>query len=335
MNLDIIIEGDSLIELKKLPDKFIDLIICDPPYNIKKAEWDRIPNYIEWLGSIILELQRVLKDNGSFYLFHNDIPTISKIMNWIENKTKFVFKQMIVWNKKFKGAKNEGYLQGYNEVEGLRNYQKMAEYILYYTFQDDTGLSRVMLDIDNFQSLRQYFKEFQKALGLSKKEILNKIGQRADHCFRWNSTQWDLPTQETYDELCKLPLLRQKEYSFVRQEYEKLRQEYESLRQQYEEQRYVFNNLKTHHSVWNYELISNKTNGHITEKPIQLIENIIRYSSNPNNIILDPFIGSGTTAIAAMNLNRHFIGIEKDSKYVKIANERIQKYRQQTKLLNM
>lgn len=334
MQLDIILEGDSTQILKTIPDKSIDLIICDPPYNIKKAEWDRISNYQEWLCSnIILELQRVLKDNGSFYLFHNDMPTISKVMVWIENKTKFVFKQMIVWNKKFKGAKNEGYLQGYNEVEGLRNYQKMAEYILFYTFQDDTGLTKVKLDMNNFPSLRKYFRDFQQALGLSLPQINKRLGHRkAEHAFYWNSSQWDLPTKETYEELCKLPLLRQ-DYSFVRQDYEKLRQEYESLRQQYEEQRYVFNNQKTHHSVWNYELISNKQNGHITEKPLPLIENIIRYSSNQNQIILDPFIGSGTTAIAAMNLQRHFIGIEKDSKYVKIANERINKNRQQTKLL--
>lgn len=318
-----IIQGDSLKVLKQIDSKSINLIICDPPYNIKKAKWDKIPNYIEWLGSILLELQRVLKDNGSFYLFHNDMPTIAKIMNWMEENTKFVFKQMIIWNKKFNGSKTNGFLQGYNEVENLRNYQKFAEYILFYTFQDETGLSKVMLDMNNFPTLRRYFKDFQLALGLSLPQINKKLGHRkAEHAFYWNSSQWDLPTQETYEELCKLPL---KEYSFVRQEYEVLRQEYES-------QRYTFNNLKTHHSVWNYELVNSK-NGHITEKPIPLIENIIKYSSNPNDTILDPFCGSGTACLAAQNLNRNWIGIELNEDYIIAARNRVKQSILQTRLI--
>lgn len=337
LETDVIIEGDSLTELKqKIPDKVIDLVICDPPYNINKAEWDRIPNYIEWLGKIILELQRVLKDNGSFYLFHNDMSTIAKIMNWIESNTKFVFKQMIVWNKKFKGAKNECYLQGYNEVEGLRNYQKMAEYILYYTFQDETELISIADDLNCFKDIKDYFRAEKKKSGLSNKQIsiifsdfINKKGcldrSVTEHYF--GSKEWRFPTKEIYENVLQ-------KTGYFNKPYSELRQQYEELRQQYESMRYTFNNQKTHHSVWNYELISNKKNGHITEKPIQLIENIIKYSSNPNQIILDPFVGSGTTAIAAMNLGRKFIGIEKDSKYVKVANERINKNKQQTKLIS-
>ena len=62
---------------------------------------------------------------------------------------------------------------------------------------------------------------------------------------------------------------------------------------------------------------------HDTEKPIELMEILIKNSSNENDIILDPFMGIGTTAIAAINTNRKFIGIEKDEEYFKIAQERI------------
>ena len=306
-----IICGDCLEVMRELPEKSINLIVADPPYNIGKAKWDKIKNYIDWMGAVFLECQRVLKDNGSFYWFHNDMMQIKDLMRWIEDNTQFVFKQFIVWNKRFPEARNKGFLDGFVETGGLRNYQQMAEYCLFYTFQDETGLTTVMLDTNNFPTLRGYFKELQEYIGLNKKQILAQIGQRADHCFRWNSSQWDMPTSETYQELIN---------TFNIDKWEGFR-EYESLRQEYESLRYTFNNQKTHHSVWNYEIAPKI--GHVTPKPVPLIENIINHSSNPNDIILDPFIGSGTTAIAALNTGRFFIGIEKEEKYVEIARRRV------------
>jgi len=66
---------------------------------------------------------------------------------------------------------------------------------------------------------------------------------------------------------------------------------------------------------------------------VPLIENIINHSSNPNDIILDLFIGSGTTAIAAHNTGRFFIGIEKEEKYVEIARKRIAEHTQQQSIV--
>jgi site-specific DNA-methyltransferase (adenine-specific) len=62
---------------------------------------------------------------------------------------------------------------------------------------------------------------------------------------------------------------------------------------------------------------------HITEKPINLIEKIVSNSSKEGEAIFDPFLGSGTTCLAAKNLNRQFIGIEKEEKYFNIAKERL------------
>ena len=66
----------------------------------------------------------------------------------------------------------------------------------------------------------------------------------------------------------------------------------------------------------------NGDNLHNTEKPIKLMEILIENSSNENDLILDPFMGSGTTAIACRNLNRKFICIEKDEEYYKKSIER-------------
>lgn len=68
-----------------------------------------------------------------------------------------------------------------------------------------------------------------------------------------------------------------------------------------------------------------KEYGHETEKPLELIEKYILLSTNENDVVFDPFMGSGTTGVACKNLNRNFIGIELNEKYFKIASDRINK----------
>ena len=69
---------------------------------------------------------------------------------------------------------------------------------------------------------------------------------------------------------------------------------------------------------------------HATQKPIDMFAKIIRQSSNENDIVLDCFSGSGTTAIACHRLKRNFICIEKDEKYYKISSDRLQQEQNQT-----
>ena len=66
-----------------------------------------------------------------------------------------------------------------------------------------------------------------------------------------------------------------------------------------------------------------KDKQHPTQKPVELLEFYIKNSTNEGDIILDMFMGSGSTGIAAMNTNRNFIGIEKDEKYFAIAKNRM------------
>ena len=62
---------------------------------------------------------------------------------------------------------------------------------------------------------------------------------------------------------------------------------------------------------------------HTTQKPLALMEYLVKLHSNEGDTVLDPFMGSGTTGVACKNLNRNFIGIEKDEKYFEIAKARI------------
>ncbi|PFP30219.1 hypothetical protein COJ96_05760 [Bacillus sp. AFS073361] len=313
LELNRIYQRDCLSDggMALIPDKSVDLIVIDPPYNIGKDKrwdkWQTIEGYVQWMSDVFKECERVLKDSGSFYWFHNDMTQIWRLMQSIEIETNFVYKQFIVWNKRFDSASNKGFLDGFVEVGGLRNYQQMAEYCLFYTLQDEYGSNKSGF---GFTDLRKYFKELHSSIGLSKKTIIETVGQRADHCFRYNSSQWDLPTKETYDAISELP--RAVEFEFI---------SYDDLRSLYEASKYTYNNLKTHHSVWNYEIAQKQ--GHVTPKPLETIEAIIRHSSNEGNIVLDCFMGSGTTAVASVRTGRKFIGFERESEYIEIANKRL------------
>ena len=69
--------------------------------------------------------------------------------------------------------------------------------------------------------------------------------------------------------------------------------------------------------------VKSKEMTHPTEKPIELLSNFINMSTNENDIILDCFMGSGSTGVACANTNRKFIGIELDNNYFDIASKRI------------
>ena len=164
-----IINGDAIEELKKLDDDSINLILIDPPYNIKKAKWDTwktVEDYIKFMGQVFTELERVLKPNGSFYFFHNDFLQIVELQNYINNNTEFVFKDMLVWDKpNFRALswKNPG------EESKLRTWFQTSEYIFYYTFQDATGRKLVDHDINNYRELREYSECIYNFIGLNKK----------------------------------------------------------------------------------------------------------------------------------------------------------------------
>ena len=83
-------------------------------------------------------------------------------------------------------------------------------------------------------------------------------------------------------------------------------------------------NAKTSSSVWKFPVGRSKI--HPTEKPISLFTYLVESSSNDGDVVFDPCVGSGTTAIACINTNRNFIGFELDETYFNLANERIAKH---------
>ena len=309
-------------------------MLIDPPYNIgKDKKWDKwktVNEYVEFMGKVFKECQRVLKDNGSFYFFHNDFLQIVELQNYINKNTNFIFKQLLIWNKT--NFKRFAWTNRNPDKCKDRNWFPNIEYCLYYTFHDETGLNRVQQDVDNYKPIKEYLysKLMEKGLKYNDDRLIdlyidNGIARnRASaktilkHKLDKNYKQFEFITKKHYEVLSKV-LDFDKSYEELRQEYEELREEYESLR-------YTFNLNEVQENiscVWtNKEINSGKK--HSCQKPTDILEKIIKTSSNEGDIILDCFMGSGSTGVACMNTNRKFIGIELDENYFNIAKNRIE-----------
>ena len=280
-------KGDCLKMLHNLQDKTIQLICIDPPYNIGKDTWDNIENYNDFMISIIKILEKKLKDNGSFFMFHNNMEMISELMYHIKKETKFIFKQMIVWNKRFDGSPKKGFMDGFVVKNDMHNFNKMTEYILFYTFDNS-----YKLDIK------------RKELNVSQLTISQEIKSKTGGLTGWYSnleTGKNMPTRETIKPIEK------------------------HLGLKYEDIVPKFNNMKTHHSVWNYDM-AKRCKVHITPKPLDLLKNIIYHTTDQEDLILDCFAGSGSMGYAALDTNRKCILIEKETKYCNYILDEIKKY---------
>jgi DNA modification methylase len=77
------------------------------------------------------------------------------------------------------------------------------------------------------------------------------------------------------------------------------------------------------HNILKYQAPKGKERIHPTQKPLKLIQELIKLTTKEGNTVLDPFMGSGTTAVAAKSLKRKFIGFEIDKKYFKLAEDRL------------
>ena len=242
---------------------------------------------------------------------------IAQMMEWLRNNSEFVFNSFIIWDK---GNFRPLAWKNPSDKNNLRSWFNTCEYCLFYTFQGKEKLSKDVGDTNNFPNLVHYFHDLKEFIGLGIHDIDSRLGhQGAEHCFYQKSIQWALPTPKTYQEL--IDVFDIDEWQGFR-EYESLRQEYESLRQEYESLRYTHNLDKKHNNVW-HSNEHNSGRNHPTQKPIDLMERIIKTSSNQGDTVLDLFMGSGSTGVACVNTDRNFIGMELDDDYFKIAEKRI------------
>jgi len=101
----IIAVGDCLQTLRKIPDQSIQLVICDPPYNINVAAWDDLAHYVDWAGQWLAEVERVLSPSGNFVLFgglqyqnEGGSGDLLSLMGWMRANSKMLLANLIIWN---------------------------------------------------------------------------------------------------------------------------------------------------------------------------------------------------------------------------------------------
>lgn len=320
--LNKILQMDCLEYLKELPDKCVDLVLIDPPYNIGVDKWDKWSNqedYINWLGSVFKECERVLKQNGSFYFWHNDFKQMAELQVWIAKNTSFIFNSMISWIKP--NFRNMAW-QNRSEDSNLRTWFNIQEYCLYYTFKDGgTGMKNIHDRVDCFASIKKYMISQKEAIKEKNQfntnkfnEYINNISQTSSVVSRhyFCDSQWCFPTENLYKKL--------QTTGFFQKPYEELRAEYEELRAKFN-----IKNGSDVNNVWYSKLKINTGENHICEKPLDLLTKIIETSSNKGDVVLDCFMGSGSTALACYYTERNFLSCEKEEKYVKIAEDRLRK----------
>lgn len=99
--------GDSLASMRSLPDRSVNLIIADPPYNVGVAGWDKIGNgsqYRDWLRPYLVECYRLLADNGMIFLF--GVPHLLRYPQAIfEDELGMTFQNWICWRRR-QGGRN-------------------------------------------------------------------------------------------------------------------------------------------------------------------------------------------------------------------------------------
>ena len=154
------------------------------------------------------------------------------------------------------------------------------------------------------------------------------------HYFR--DSQFEIPTQSVFESVYEAlgfdytsngrhgyEAMRQ-EYEAMRQEYEAMRQEYEAMRQEYEAMRNYHRCDEMHCNTWHVPPVPSNHRFHTCQKPVQILERLIRVSCKPGGTVLDCFMGSGSTGVACANMGRDFIGMELDKGYFDIAKQRIE-----------
>ena len=319
--------GDAGDVMRTLPDSSVDLIATDPPYfGVKSDDWDNQwetdGEFVAWLGTMAEQWHRVLKPNGSLYCFAS--PRMAARVE-CEIGKRFCVLNNIVWAKR--GRSNHAC------KEDLRAFFPDSERIIFAEhFNSDNmakGEAGYAARCDElrgfvFEPLRAYLDGERVRAGFDRKACDDACGnQMSGHYF--SRVQWTLPTRANYEKL--RAAFNAKGGEYLRREYEYLRREYEDLRREYEDLRRPFSVTADvpYTDVWTFPTVNAYPGKHPCEKPLAMMEHIVKASSRPGAVVLDCFAGSGTTGVACHNTGRVFVGVERDDKHFRSACRRIEK----------
>lgn len=307
--------ADCFDEFKNIKKKSIDLILVDLPYGQTAHVWDVKIDLIKMWK----ELKKICKDSCIYIFF-----CTTKYGNEIINSNPLWFRYDLVWEK-------------YNSVGFLSANKaplRIHEMIYIFSFCGDD------LNIERNLYLREYAKKIKKYINKSIRQIEKETEAKVCH-FYTNGTQFSLPTLKSYNILIDKYKIN-KMNGFL--EYKEL--EKKNKKPTYNPQKttghkpykgrdektatpYGFINKSKKNnngerfptSILKYG--NDKQKYHGTQKPVAILEWLIKTYSNEGDLVVDFTMGSGSTIEACINTNRRYIGIEKNKDIFKIAKGRI------------
>jgi DNA modification methylase len=298
-----------------------DMAHNDPPYGMKKEKdgvlndnlnYDDLLDFNrEWIALQFMHL----KESGSWYCWGIDEPLMdiySEILKPYIQEQKATFRNLITWDK--------GNGQGQNS-ENTRSYAIADEKCLFAML----GVQGFNTNADNYfekwESIRIYLEKEIKKLNETDGKIANSLGYKDGRTVNhwWSKSQWSMPTEGNYKSL--------REYAKIKN-IDAFQKEYEEIKKEYYSTRAYFNNTHDNfNNVWKFErhLRQGDEGGHATPKPIPLCERAIKSSCPDKGLVLDMFLGSGSTMVASHQLKRKCYGMELDPKYCQVIVDRMKK----------
>lgn len=306
-----------------------------PPYcGVVEEDWDNQweteAAFLAWLDGVLGLLRGILELRGSLYVF-----TSPQMLTRVDVAMRAQFHVLanITWQKP--GA------NGQVDFEMLRTYWTRNNERIVFAEQRGEGLrpgaeehrTRVEDELRGriFEPIRAYLDGERARAGLSRGDVNRALNTNmAGHWF--SSSQWALPTEAHYLRLRELfnaaraadgePAL-DRDLALLQREADVLRREYNELKREYEALRRPFNLTK--HDQWGevWRFGGETDRQHPTQKPLPLIQQMVRVSSHKGDLVLDPFMGSGTTLRAAKELGRRVIGIEREEQFCAVAARRL------------
>ena len=312
-----LMQGDCLERMKEIPDGSVDLVLTDLPYgNMKDAPtgWDK--EKTKWDLAIepkkVYEIaSRILRKNGKMVLFSQEPYTTRLTSEAIPNVP---FSYRMIWEK-------DNFANALLSKKAPVNY---FEDIL--VFSKFSGIIEKS-DYSKPHPLRQYFNEELLKSGKTIKDIIDLVGCSASHYFT-NGNQFRLPTREKYTLLQSTGFFTE-DYNEIKLIHKEFRSERDTERSEYlqkHNERYpstfnLWEGKKYKSNILKYK--KDYSGHHPTQKPVLLLEDLIKTFSNANDLVVDLTMGSGSTGVACVNTGRKFIGIEMDENYFNIATQRI------------
>jgi site-specific DNA-methyltransferase (adenine-specific) len=311
-----------LVESEKIASGSVDLILTDLPYGNMDTDGGRRMGINGWDNAInpadvFKVANRILRKNGKAVFFSQEPYTTALVTNAIPN---LPFCYRMIWEK--------------NDFANALGARKAPVSF----FEDVLVFSKThpKHDFEGAHPLREYFAQVLEHIGEGLKAVNERLGhRRAEHTFYIDSTQYSLCTEATYRELIEAYSIDAMEGYKPFAELKAIDVEYRgSLLREMNEQYPATFNLWEGKKYKSNILTYRKDYGglHPTQKPVLLLEDLIKTYSNKGDLVVDLTMGSGSTGVACKNTERRFVGIEMNADYFAIAEQRIREHMPQLTL---